>query len=317
MEAERIGFLTFNIVTSCSGIFSYMFIAVSTVKNWKQEHFLRPQFSILFSLSLSSTILKIFQLLLDITTYNLHIWYSEYNLCFFYIDSVYNISVFFSTCLTSWLCSFYCINVVSFQHRLVMYLKTRLPTLIPWLIVGTLVISIIFGGLQIGVTLMSLPRDMSDSTKICFTLNETYKGNIYFIMNEFTIIIVLPFTLILVSLGYTFISLLVHVQRVQSSSNFSNPHVKAHVHAAKIMVLLFILNVLFYMSNQTLNVTLFSNPSPWLYLCAAMFLLFSPLQACILIIGNQTLRVACVRRLPVRCREELQFPVQISIARVL
>ncbi|XP_071977774.1 taste receptor type 2 member 40-like [Engystomops pustulosus] len=294
MQAEGVIFLVFNLIMSFPAIFLYIFIAVSTVLSCRAGRFLRPQHCLLFVLGLFNAIFKSFQLLFDEASEVWEDFFSQVNTCYVHGFSVYVSCIFFSTCLTSWICIFYCINIVSFQHRLVMALKTKLQTLLPWVICGTFGVSIIFLALEISVLWLSLP---SDSSEFCFRMNDTYRGKARDISMGFNFIVLLPLTLILVSLGYTFSSLLVHIQRVQSSSDLHNSHLRAHLHAAKIMIVLLVLNVLFSMSYQTLMLNLFPEISPWVWTCNVIYTCFWPLQACVFIIGDKTLRACFMRYL--------------------
>ncbi|XP_071977772.1 taste receptor type 2 member 4-like [Engystomops pustulosus] len=281
--------IAFNIIGSCSGMFLNMVIAVLSFRTSSKDAFWSPRDLLLFSIGLSSAVFGGFQFFTNMTSY---IWievFMTFNVCINFVNVVFILTIFSSTCLTSLLCSFYCIKLVTFQHWFFTQLRSVFPSLLPWMIAGTFVISAVLLVALVGVISLTAPLLDDGTMSNCPSINETYEEEVQAVMIGLNCMIALPFLLIVVSLGVTFASLVLHVWKLQNSSSLDKSHIVAHIEAAKTMVLLLVLNVLFYLSNLLLNWNLVPRYSTLQTLCIMIYFFFWPLQALILILRTKKL----------------------------
>ncbi|XP_071977792.1 taste receptor type 2 member 4-like [Engystomops pustulosus] len=252
MEIHRTFLQLFNYTGLSSGTYLYAFIAVVSYRTWLSDGSQHPQGLLLFSIGLSNAIFEgyqlIIQLLSDIGPEGLF----DLNICTVFMYCLSPFCIFFSLCQISLLCSFYCIKLISFQHRIIQVLKSRLPSSLPWIISGAVVMSIMVLVLLFGVILVSLPPDDDNST-FCRSFDYSSSFQLIFMINGFDYFDSLPFCLILVSLSCTTFSLIQHVRRTIS---LDRSHLEAHIDAAKTMILLLTLNTSFYVSSLLLQLAL-------------------------------------------------------------
>ncbi|XP_077305987.1 taste receptor type 2 member 143-like [Lithobates pipiens] len=287
MQATGIVILFFVMLSSCSGIFLNVLVASSSFRAWRREKFQTSQDLIVFFMGSSCTVFSGFQFFIDISSFFWNSTFQSPNLCVIAINSMYSFIVLLSMSMTAWLCVFYCVKIVSFHHQLLIAMKTRFLVNLPCLIAGTFVISSLVVILPICVVFSSIPIENADNSTIyCHKVNDTLVDNVLFIMGKTSFIIVAPFLLILLSLGSTVTSLVRHVRRIQLSSILHNSNVQAHVKAAKIMTLLLVLNVSFYLSTAILNWKLVIGNEFVNLMLVIIYYIVWPLQALTLLFRN-------------------------------
>ncbi|XP_056419451.1 taste receptor type 2 member 40-like [Hyla sarda] len=137
--------------------------------------------------------------------------------------------------LATLLCVFYCVKIVTYNYKLFIFLKTRISTMVPWLILSSLLISLIsslpyawYGydlksqnvsngstGNMTGYELVTVPN--SNNQFLIFSL-----GNIP------------PFVIFCVSISLLIHFLLIHTRRMRSNeSHTQSPNLKSHFGALK------------------------------------------------------------------------------------
>ncbi|KAG8548251.1 hypothetical protein GDO81_025939 [Engystomops pustulosus] len=287
METQDL--LLFLVFTSflSSGIYLSLFISVVSYRTWLSDGSHQPQGLLLFSIGLSSAIFDSYQLSIDVSSLFWTEALSSLNVCLVFIRCLFTSCIFFNMCQISWLCSFYCIKLVSFHHWIIRVLKSRFPSILRWIMAGALLLSILVLVLMFGVLYISVPADDINNGTFCRRINVTYVKHIRFMKNGMSFIVALPFCLILVSLSCTAITLMQHVRRVQGTLHLDRSHLEAHIDAAKTMILLLTLNTSFYVSLLFLNWDVL--PSPWSWICIVIYYLFWPLQALTLIFRTKKL----------------------------
>ncbi|KAG9468281.1 hypothetical protein GDO78_023094 [Eleutherodactylus coqui] len=156
--------------------------------------------------------------------------------------------VFYSSLwIATILCVFYCVKIATYNYKLFIFLKTRISTMVPWLIQASLVISLIssllFG--WYGYDLM--PQNSSNKS----TENVTSYGllTVPISNNRFLIFAVgsFPPFLILCFANFLLIHfLLMHTRRMRSNgSNIQRPNLQSHFSALKSMTLFVLLQIMF------------------------------------------------------------------------
>ncbi|KAG8548252.1 hypothetical protein GDO81_025940 [Engystomops pustulosus] len=287
METEAILAVLYFILSSSFGIYFNAFIAVVSYRTWLHDGSHHPQGLLLFSIGFSSLIFQGLQIFFYISYYFWTEAFALFSVCMLFFRCLLTFCVFFSLCQTSWLCSFYCIKLVSFQHWIIQVLKSRLPIILPWIMAGTLVITTMGVVLLLCLTFVSVPLDYTGNSTFCRSINESYIPYIENIFDGFNILIALPFTLIMVSLSCTVSTLVQHVQRVQGSLMLDKSHLEAHIDAAKTMIVLLALNTSFYVSLVLILWDVVTYP--WSWICIVLFCSFWPLQALTLIFRTKKL----------------------------
>ncbi|XP_053550811.1 taste receptor type 2 member 41-like [Bombina bombina] len=259
------------------------FILAISLKELRKRQYQSPVDLILFALGLFNIIMQSAQLLTSITYYLFTDIYMSYS--FNFMDSIFAGTTLSVSWITAWLCTYYCIKILHFQHHLLLYLKWTFPNLLLKLLVGSIVLSYSLVSLMLGfiVRYVTANQQANSTTIHPEELLRAQKKILYIYGLNFAIC--WPLLLILLSLGLTIISLMLHA--------LSGPsvHLKALCNAAKTMSLLMVLQILYYVSQLclTLNVgyeTIFF----WIFLLILYF--FYPLQAVTLILGNRKLHSA-------------------------
>ncbi|KAM4604518.1 taste receptor type 2 member 40-like [Discoglossus pictus] len=198
--------------------------------------------------------------------------------------------LYISFWFTAWLCVYYCLKIASFKHSLFIHLKLNISTLMPKLLlvsaVGSFAISI-FCIWNVHLEMFTPPGNVTATP----TLN-----NIYFLFNppfKFITLILggcLPLLLVVSSIALTLRSILRHVETMKNNSSIRHAHMDAHLRAAKIMILLTINFVTFYIAevlllSRTLHFKSLLNMISLFYI-----LIYPTVQSTILILGNSKLK---------------------------
>ncbi|XP_069841122.1 taste receptor type 2 member 41-like [Dendropsophus ebraccatus] len=262
METGYLLFFLVNVIVSCFGINLNLFISVVSYKTWLSHGLHQPQGLLLFCIGLSSAILEGYQHCFAIVSCMWPAGFSSLNVCTVFLHCVFTFCIFFTTCQISWLCSFYCIKLVSFQNRFIVVLKSRLPSILPWIIAGTVVVSAMVMFLMFAILYISAPiENITNSTYYCRRINETYTDYLLFFTERYNIVTSLPFSLTLVSLSCTVWTLIRHIRRVRGTLSLDRSHLEAHIDAIKTMILLLVLNSSYYISKLLMdgNLSTFTN----------------------------------------------------------
>ncbi|XP_071977807.1 taste receptor type 2 member 41-like [Engystomops pustulosus] len=300
MEIHRMFLQLFKYTGLSSGTYLYVFIAVVSYRTWLSDGSHHPQGLLLFSIGLSNAIFEgyhlIYDMLLDIEPGDL----SDFNVCTVFMFCLSLSCIFFGVCQISMLCSFYCIKLISSQHWIIQVLKSRLPSTLPWIISGAVVMSIVVLVVSFGLIFIWVPVDDDNSTFCKAILDNSDFIAITLTLTSINYLVALPFCLILVSLSCTTFSLIQHVRRTIS---LDRSHLEAHIDAAKTMILLLTLNTSFYVSKLVKELGVLSYPLD--LICEVLYYLFWPLQALTLIFRTKKLHRSFIWCLHRRSSEQM------------
>ncbi|KAG8548253.1 hypothetical protein GDO81_025941 [Engystomops pustulosus] len=277
MSAQSV-LLLFSIVASCSGLPCNIFISIICGRTWIKDGFPGSVDLILLALGSAQVLLQMSQLVTSMLLVLRPDCFLYGDFCSIYLYNFVHSSIFFVSCMVSSLCMFYSIKIVSFQGSLLILLKSRLSAWLPWLIVSSLVLSCIFFFALSYVNLM-----MDGDHRLNITMSSSM--DVALVSNSLNAVLLLPFFLILVLLGSIVTSL---AQHALSLSHLHYGHLKAHVGAARTMILLLVLNVFFHLSQITFVLEL-SESSVWRWLSLIFYYFFCPLQTWTLVLGNKKL----------------------------
>ncbi|NXP06520.1 TA2R8 protein, partial [Thinocorus orbignyianus] len=139
------------------------------------------------------------------------------------------------------LCIFYCIKIANFRHIFFIYMKTKIDRIVPWLLLGSVLLSLVIGILVYIIT----------SEALCNNHNSTIHGNIWKVtikVNEhfFPVFFLAGFgfaTTFIAAISSALLllfSLWRHKRKMQTNSG-KNISMDAHVKAMKSILYFFIL----------------------------------------------------------------------------
>uniref|UniRef100_A0A8D2B8S1 Taste receptor type 2 n=1 Tax=Sciurus vulgaris TaxID=55149 RepID=A0A8D2B8S1_SCIVU len=289
--ALTIFFMLLFVLLCFLGILANGFIVLMMSREWLRRGRLLPSNMILLSLGVSRFFQQCFGL---VHTFNYFLHSVEFTrglarqfICLHW-DFMNSATFWFST----WLSVLFCIKIANFSHPTFLWLKWRLPGLVPWLILGSVLISF-------GVTLLFFWGNHNlyqDFLIRQVSGNMTHKEwnrrlETDYFMPLKLVSMSLPCSLFLVSILLLINSLRRHTQRMQHSAhNLRDPSAQAHTRALKLLISFLILYAASFVS-LVIDATVFI-PSdslwywPWqitLYLCMSI-------HPFVLIISNLRLR---------------------------
>ncbi|KAM4603219.1 taste receptor type 2 member 4-like, partial [Discoglossus pictus] len=246
MQPEDIATLTLALTAFTSGVPLNVFIMAVSFRAWVkggQQNSADLLLLVLGPFNITTLSLQWFGIIIpffvDVFSY----------FSFYFIFAVFCSTFLSSSWITAWLSTFYCIKIVTFQHRLITYLKLRFSILLPWLLSGSIILSFSL------TSLMVVPSLYAPFDNLVNNTNSSSYEQIYYMylyINTFiyglTTASCVPLLLSVISLGLTITSLILHVLRLRrGSSHISFSQVKAHVHAAITMTLLLILQMIYFL----------------------------------------------------------------------
>ncbi|NWW49922.1 TA2R9 protein, partial [Pedionomus torquatus] len=139
------------------------------------------------------------------------------------------------------LCIFYCVKIATFRHIFFIYLKVKIDRIVPWLLLGSVLLSLVIGILVFSITDQALCNNQNSTTrgnvwKLTIKLNEHFFP--VFFLSGFgfatTFIAAISSALLLL------FSLWRHKRRMQTDSA-KNISMDAHVKAMKSILYFFII----------------------------------------------------------------------------
>ncbi|XP_069841137.1 taste receptor type 2 member 4-like [Dendropsophus ebraccatus] len=203
---------------------------------------------------------------------------------------ILSILVFLASCnhwFTVWLCTYYCLRIVNFTSGFLFLLKMRISTYLPKLLVISVIESFLVAVPSTWNMYLEPPHEL--------VLNTSSSHQVISVTISYMLTLVcgtiFPLILTLVATGFTLNSLRRHIVMLKANMvGSSNARTHAHVMAARTMVLLLTLHMIFYMSSLSIvlhsfNVEDFSQKLSWFVIFS-----FSTFQALIIINGNSKLR---------------------------
>ncbi|XP_069506018.1 taste receptor type 2 member 40-like [Ambystoma mexicanum] len=206
-----------------------------------------------------------------------------------------------SLSFTTILCIYYCVNIVNFNNSYLMRLKVRLPGLVPWLLLGSVIVSfasclpIVFY-LQIkGTDEAAFNNSVNEATNV----SGQRSVNSWVHENPISInALVASFCFAMLTFsGATILTFLcIHMKKMgQNSDGFSNPRLDAYCGAMKTIASLLIVYVLLYVPQWLLMSNLAHPGTPVFLACILIISSFPALNSAVLILGNTKLKKVLTR----------------------
>uniref|UniRef100_A0A8D0BLT8 Taste receptor type 2 n=1 Tax=Salvator merianae TaxID=96440 RepID=A0A8D0BLT8_SALMN len=278
------------------GLLSNAFITAVIITEWAKSRSLAASEQLLLSLGVSN-IFATFVLSLSLFSLNITVTSSNsLMLCLYYS---FNFGVtFIRYWLNAWLCVFYCVKILNSSHFFFLWWKMKISRLVPRLIVGSCVVSFFtsfFVALSIFIPLHS--NKTANITNITQEgkVEETWKNaNIFFLIlgSSCPLLVVFLCSILVV------VSLCRHACKMTTEgSNLRNLQTEAHVKAVRTVLSLLVLYISFYVAHTVVIVLDFEKEQFSLLLYLIVMLMYSPIQAAILVLSNPKLKQTASRML--------------------
>jgi taste receptor type 2 len=273
------------------GILANGFIVLMLTREWLRRGRLLPSDMILLSLGASRLCQQCVGLV-STFYYSLHL--VEYSkglarqLVSLHVDFLNSTTYWFGT----WLSVVFCIKVANFSHPAFLWLKWRLPGLVPWLLLSSVLISFI-------VTLLFFWGNHTVYQALLignFYGNMTFKEwnrklDSRFFMPLKLATLSIPCCLFLVSILLLISSLRRHSQRMQQNAHRMPD--QTHNRALKSLICFLVLYALAFVSMVTDAVVFVSSDSKWYWPWQIILYLCMSVHPFILIINNPKFRGMC------------------------
>ncbi|KAG9470489.1 hypothetical protein GDO78_017639 [Eleutherodactylus coqui] len=223
-----------------------MIIVATNVMKWKRLKSLQTCDKILSSLAISRG-LYFLCIIIQNTIFLFLPWLMQNNVLL-PILSILLMFIFYSSLwIATILCVFYCVKIVTYNYKLFVFLKTRISTIVPWLIQVSLLISLIsslpFGwqssGLRVQIALNESIENMTDYREV---VAEIFLSRfLVFALGSYP-----PFMIFCVANFLLIHFLLMHTRRMRSNaSHVQSPNLQSHFSALKSMSLFSLLQIMF------------------------------------------------------------------------
>ncbi|NXS47561.1 TA2R9 protein, partial [Balaeniceps rex] len=201
------------------------------------------------------------------------------------------------------LCIFYCIKIANFRHTFFIYLKVKIDRIVPWLLLGSVLLSLVICVLVYNITDEVYSNNLNSTTlgnfwKLCVRMDEHFFTIFFIIGFGFAT----AFTAVIFSALLLLFSLWRHKCKMQTNS-VKNLSMDAHIKAMKSVLSFFLI----YSINFTcLVLTLIyatKKENPLMFLILVFQYAFPAVHSLILTFSNPKLEKTLLRTLPcVKCK---------------
>ena len=158
-----------------------------------------------------------------------------------------SVSLWFATCLSI----FYCFKLIGFTQSYLLWLKFRIPTLMPWLLLGSLLASV---GTAVLCIEVDYPRSIPDGV----LGNVTLTGFKFTLTNQVLLVnlaLIFPLAVFVMCTCMLVISLWKHTHRMQNGSRrFRGVSTEVHINALRTVLTFFLFFISYFgafMANMT------------------------------------------------------------------
>ncbi|XP_056392736.1 taste receptor type 2 member 40-like [Hyla sarda] len=281
-------FLIILMIEIFTGVLTNVFIVVVNVHVWLRGQSLNSSDHLVVSLALSNFCFSC----INASTIVCFIYFYDIFLVdyvFYILYMIMTYSIFSSSWLSAWLCLFFCVKIITYQQGCMAWLKAKITSVVPWLILSSQVFSIASSLPVIWSFTKVYASNSTDqletngtSTVVGYKINQTY--------NLFSIFIncFVPFMVVMATTGRIIASLFSHARHMKQNMEDHGPSLKAHQGAARTMMSLLILYLIFYVVELGLGFLSMMDPLYWV--CFLLIFSFPTLQSVIFIAGNAKLK---------------------------
>ncbi|NXQ18902.1 TA2R7 protein, partial [Peucedramus taeniatus] len=161
------------------------------------------------------------------------------------IFQLLNGSYTFFNCFNLWvsacLCGFYCIKIATFRNRFFIYLKVKIDRMVPWLLLGLVIFSLIFGIFVYNTIDKAVCKDLNSTCQGSLWKPTIRKEEHFFpIFFLTTFLHTTSFTAVIFSAVLLLFSLWRHERKMQTKS-MKDLSMEAHIRAMKSILSFFIM----------------------------------------------------------------------------
>ncbi|KAM6151979.1 taste receptor type 2 member 16 [Erethizon dorsatum] len=204
----------------------------------------------------------------------------------------------FTNILTFWLTSllavFYCVKISCITHSIFLWLRRRISRLVPWLLLGALVIScvaIIPSAIRNHIWMQLAPLEHLPTNN---TLIKRLKmSEQYFSRAHKIIVLTIPFLLFLICTIFLMAFLIRHWEKMQQHNNdHSNSSQKAHSTALKSLAVFFIFFTAYFLTVVISFIGIRSDTGPWFWAWEAIIYAIVSIHSTSLMLSSPTLKKA-------------------------
>nr|NP_001165489.1 bitter taste receptor 32 [Xenopus tropicalis]BAE80414.1 bitter taste receptor [Xenopus tropicalis] len=298
------------IVISVAGMLTNVFILSVNFHSWIKGQSLNPSDLLLVTLAFSNLVLPVTAGVC--TIYFGFISCGVINDYQFFVQTSIMVYVLLSNSwLSACLCFFCFVKVTNFKPGYLARLKSKINTLVPRLILGAQVFSIL-NSLFYMLTFFKVNNDNSTLLFLTNKASSTTNNRIDVFYNAFFLLVncLIPFFIIVVTTSLIIASLYKHTRRMQRNvGEFGGPSLHIHHRAARTMISFLIIYLSFYVLSLGNSIFLNKHLLNWVnYMLGCAF---SPTQSIVLIMGNSRLRQTC-RNILKSCMKILSRETTIS-----
>ncbi|MEE6511830.1 hypothetical protein FKM82_018651 [Ascaphus truei] len=212
-------------------------------------------------------------------------------------EAVYVLIIFSglsSSWLTACLCLFYCVKIIHFKSGPLAWLKMKIDTALPWLILVAEVISFTCSVSGIWAFTKLFPKNYTTALTGNISTNAVlFKKNTCYIISSLIPSILLPFLIVLGTTIGIMWSLCRHTNQMEQNMAVSSSSLKVHRRAACTMMGLLLVYLSFYVAQVVLTIGIMSVMRTEYWGTFILVLAFSPVQSVLLILGNSKLKQNC------------------------
>uniref|UniRef100_A0A8D0BLL4 Taste receptor type 2 n=1 Tax=Salvator merianae TaxID=96440 RepID=A0A8D0BLL4_SALMN len=276
------------------GLLSNGFITAVIITEWAKSRSLAACEQLLLSLGISN-ISNTFLIYLGLYNLNTTNTISNSLMLLLYQSFCFAV-VFIRFWLTAWLCVFYCVKILNSTHSFFLWWKMRISRLVPRLIVGSCIVSFFASFFVV----LSVSKQLQ-SNKTANVTNITQAGKMEDLLKNVNIFFLIigstcPLLIVFVCSVLVVVSLCRHACKMTSKgSNLRNLQTEAHVKAAWTVFSLLVLYISFYVVQTLGPILKFQKNLFSFVMCFIVLLMYSPVQAAILVLSNPKLKQTALR----------------------
>ncbi|KAG8536690.1 hypothetical protein GDO81_025843, partial [Engystomops pustulosus] len=185
---------------------------------------------------------------------------------------------------TTWLSIYYCTRLVSSTQRLFVMIKEKFFSLLPQLMAGSTLWSVIITLPLFWAKNMEISQNETNDLDIC-----SYKVDPYYIIPGLVLGFLLPVPMTCVSIGLSVRTLVRHIWRMRRS-HLMSPQLQGHFQAIRIMMIRVFCEIFFFVIIVIGNFTSLSSNSTMEIIYWITVLFYPTSQALILVLGNSKIK---------------------------
>ncbi|NXF14027.1 TA2R7 protein, partial [Smithornis capensis] len=228
---------------------------------------------------------------------------------YLYVDPIYQLVIslqkllnYLDFLVSACLCVFYCVKIANFRSSFFIYLKVKMDRIVPWLLLGSVLFSLVTGILVYDITDKALCNNLSSTCQGCFWKAGIRREEHFlpiFVISGF--VFVTSFTAVIVSAILLLFSLWRHKRNMQTNS-MKDLSMDAHIRAMKSILSFFIMYSINFIFSIMSVIYSMKNENHVKSLLAVFLYAFPGVHSLTLIFSNPKLEKAilkilqCVKR---------------------